>query len=72
MGTVPHVDMAGVELLVDLRATYARQGIDFKLAETHGEVNAALRRLTHGHAADLAETNQTVDNVVDRWRAAHA
>ena len=68
MGNVPHVDLAGAELLVDLRATYAKRGIQLRLAETHGEVNAALRRLSHAHAADLAETNQTVDGILSQWR----
>ena len=68
MGNVPHVDLAGAELLVDLRATYFARGMDFRLAETHGEVNAALRRLGHGHGAGLAETNQTIDDVLNRWR----
>jgi high affinity sulfate transporter 1 len=70
MGNVPHVDLAGAELLVHLRTSYAARGIDFRLAETHGEVNAALRRLSHGNAADLAETNQTIDDVLTRWRSA--
>ena len=64
MGNVPHVDLAGAELLVDLRATSAARGIEFRLAETHGEVRAALRRLSHAHAAALAEANQTVDDVL--------
>ena len=45
------------------------RGIEFRLAETHGEVSEALRRLSHAHAAELAETNQTVDDVLNRWRA---
>jgi anti-anti-sigma factor len=69
MGNVPYVDLAGAELLVDLRATYVKRGIELLLAEPHGEVNAALRRLTGAHGADLAETNQTVDDVLNRWRA---
>jgi len=69
MGNVPYVDLAGAELLVDLRTTYVARGIEFRLAETHGEVNAALRRLGHAHAAGLAETNQTVDGILSQWRA---
>ena len=69
MGNVPSVDLAGAELLVDLRATYAKRGIEFRLAEPHGKVNAALRRLSDAQGADLAETNQSVDDVLNRWRA---
>ncbi len=72
MGNVPYVDLAGAELLVDLRTTFVERGIEFRLAETHGEVIAALQRLGHAHAAELAETNQTVDDVLTRWRASRS
>jgi high affinity sulfate transporter 1 len=69
MGNVPHVDLAGAELLADLHATLLEQGIEFRLAETHGIVREALRRLGSAHAAALAEAHQTVDDVLNRWRA---
>jgi SulP family sulfate permease len=68
MGNVPFVDLAGAELLADLHATLQEQGIDFRLAETHGTVREALRRLHHPHAHGLAEANQTVDDILKRWR----
>jgi high affinity sulfate transporter 1 len=68
MGNVPHVDFAGAELLVGLRQTSVERGIEFRLAETHGEVREALRRLHSPHAAGLAEANQTVDDVLNLWR----
>ena len=68
MGSVPHVDLAGAELLADLRATLFEQGIEFRLAETHGAVREALRRLGSAHASSLAEAHQTVDDVLNRWR----
>ena len=68
MGNVPHVDLAGAELLVHVRAAYAARGIEFRLAGTHGEVRAALRRLHGPDAAGLAETNQTVDDILNHWR----
>jgi high affinity sulfate transporter 1 len=70
MGNVPYVDLAGAELLADLHATLLDQGIEFRLAETHGTVREALRRLGSAHAAALAEAHQTVDDVVGRWQAA--
>ena len=69
MGSVPGVDLAGAELLADLHATLLKQGIEFRLAETHGAVREALRRLGSAHAASLAEAHQTVDDVLNRWRA---
>jgi len=69
MGNVPYVDLAGAELLADLRATLLERGIEFRLAETHGDVREALRRVGAPQAADLAEANRTVDDVVGRWRA---
>jgi len=69
MGNVPHVDLAGAELVVHLRDTFVKRGIDFRLAETRGEVREALRRFSSPHAAGLAEANQTVDAVLSQWRA---
>src|SRR4029077_13573574 len=69
MGNVPYVDLAGAELIADLHATLRRQGITFRLAETHGMVREALRRLGSADAAVLAEAHQTVDDVVGRWRS---
>ena len=68
MGNVPHVDLAGAELLIDLQATLLERGIEFRLAETHGTVREALRRLGSADAAALAEAHQTVDDVLSRWR----
>jgi SulP family sulfate permease len=67
MGNVPYVDLAGAELLVDLSASFRRQGLDFRLAEAHGQVREALRRVDDAHAATLAQADQTVDAVLARW-----
>jgi MFS superfamily sulfate permease-like transporter len=69
MGSVPFVDLAGAEFLADLHTTLREQGIEFRLAETHGIVREALRRLGPAHAAALAERDQTVDDVLSRWRS---
>jgi sulfate permease, SulP family len=69
MGNVPFIDLAGAEFLLHLRAQFSTRAIAFHLAEAHGEVNAALLRLNDPHAATLAEVNQTVDAIVERWRA---
>jgi len=67
MGNVPYVDLAGAELLVDLRSTLAGRGIELRLAEVHGEVREAMGRLGGGHAAGFADANQTVDDVLSAW-----
>jgi SulP family sulfate permease len=68
MGNVPHVDLAGVEFLIELHGSFRQSGIEFRLAEVHGEVREALRRPGHAHASELAEANQTVDDAVNKWR----
>jgi sulfate permease, SulP family len=70
MGSVPYVDLAGAELLQDLRLTLLKRGIEFRLAEAHGQVREALRRLGSTAAAGLAETHQTVEDILSRWGAA--
>ena len=72
MGNVPHIDLAGVEFLIELDQTYRRSGIEFRLAEVHGEVREALRRAGDGHGGRLAEANQTVDAVLHQWRTGAA
>ncbi len=69
MGSVPYVDLAGAQLLTDLQARLHDLGIEFRLAETHGTVREALRRLGSAQAAALAEAHQTVHDVLSRWRA---
>jgi len=70
MGLVPYVDLAGAELLNDLRLTLRQRGIEFRLAEAHGQVREALRRLGSTAAAGLAETHQTVEDILSRPGAA--
>jgi SulP family sulfate permease len=69
MGNVPHADLAGAELLIDLQSTCRRRGIEFRLAEVHGEIREALQRVGSAGATGLAEAHQTVDDVVNKWRA---
>jgi SulP family sulfate permease len=44
MGTVPMIDMAGVEFLTEIHDTLEARGIELRLAETHSVVREALRR----------------------------
>ena len=45
LGAVPKIDLAGAELLADLHRTFRARGIAFRLADAHGEVRDALRRI---------------------------
>jgi len=70
MGNVPHVDLAGVEFLFELDEKCRKSGIELRLAEVHGPVREAIRRLDQGHAHRLAEANQTVADILSQWRGA--
>jgi high affinity sulfate transporter 1 len=69
MGNVPHIDLAGVEFLLELDDKCRKSGIQFKLAEVHGPVREALRR-GEEQGKRLAEANQTVADVLRQWRGA--
>jgi SulP family sulfate permease len=53
MGNVPHADLAGAELLIDLQSMFRRRGIEFRLAEVHGEIREALQRVGSAGATGL-------------------
>jgi MFS superfamily sulfate permease-like transporter len=67
LGAVPRVDLAGAELLHDLHRTFRAQGIEFRLADVHGEVRDALRRIGFDREYGPLESGQTVDLVVSQW-----
>lgn len=68
LGTVPHVDLAGVELLDEIRETLAQRGIAFHLAEAHGPVRTALRLGGFEKNYGPVEADQTVDAVLAKLR----
>ena len=69
LGAVPRVDLAGAELLADLHRTFGARAIEFRLAEAHGEVRAALRRIGLDREHGPLESGQTVDAVLSQWQA---
>jgi MFS superfamily sulfate permease-like transporter len=70
LGAVPKIDLAGAELLSDLRRTFRAKDVAFRLADAHGEVRDALRRVDFEREYDgLLESGQSVDFVVSRWAA---
>jgi anti-anti-sigma regulatory factor len=70
MGNVPFVDLAGAEFLTTLYAELRQKGIELRLAEARGEVREALRRIGGREDGLVVEANQTVDDVLNRWKGA--
>jgi MFS superfamily sulfate permease-like transporter len=68
LGAVPRIDLAGAELLADLLHTFRARGIDLRLADAHGEVRDALRRIGFEQEYGPLQSGQTVDTIVSAWR----
>jgi SulP family sulfate permease len=69
LGAVPRIDLAGAELLADLHKTLRARSIEFQLAEVHGEVREALRRIGFEQEYGPLQSGRTVDLVVSDWEA---
>jgi high affinity sulfate transporter 1 len=72
LGAVPKVDLAGAELLAELHRTFRARDVAFRLADAHGEVRDALRRIGFEREHGLLESGQSVDVVVSAWQASAA
>jgi high affinity sulfate transporter 1 len=72
LGAVPRVDLGGAELIADLHKVLAARGIDLRLAEAHGEVRDALRRIGFEKRYGPLETGQTIERVLAQWQASAA
>jgi len=73
LGAVPKIDLAGAELLSELHRTFRAKDIAFRLADAHGEVRDALRRVKFEQEYDgVLESGQSVDLVVSQWVALEA
>lgn len=68
LGAVPIIDLAGTEMLAEMHEELHARGIDFRLAEAHGPVRDALRRVGSEHKFSQIEANETVTTVIDRWQ----
>ena len=67
LGTVPVLDLAGADLLLELHATLRGRGIGFRLAETHSGVRETLRRAGFERHYGAVEADQTVATVLHKW-----
>jgi MFS superfamily sulfate permease-like transporter len=68
MGTVPAVDLAGLEFLEELQQGL-RRGIALRLAETRGQVREVLLRGGFEKRGAPVIPNQPVATVIDQWRS---
>jgi hypothetical protein len=68
MGTVPKIDFAGTELLAALLRDFRARGIIFRIADAHGEVRDALRRIDFEREHGSIEATHTVAAVVTVWQ----
>jgi len=70
LGAVPKIDLAGAQLLSELQRTFRAKDVAFRLADAHGEVRDALRRVDFEQEYDgVLESGQSVDLVVSQWVA---
>lgn len=67
LGTVSGIDLAGVELLAEIRETLHQQGIAFRLSEAHGVVRETLRRAGFEKSYGPIIADQTVDAVLQQF-----
>lgn len=64
LGTVPMLDMAGVEFLTEFRENLQKRGIQLRLAEARSMVREALRRGGFEQHYGPVEADQTVATVL--------
>ena len=72
LGTVPTLDLAGVEMLAAIHTILRDRGIDFRLAEAHSGVRETLRRADFETSYGPIEPDQTVATVLHKWQLQHA
>ena len=68
LGTVPAIDLAGVEFLEELHEDLAGRGISLRLAEARGQVREALLRSGFAECGVPVIPNQPVATVLADWR----
>jgi high affinity sulfate transporter 1 len=69
MGAVPRIDLAGAELLADLKRTCRAKGIAFRLSDAHGEVREALKRSGFLKDYGALDSAESVDAIVTAWQS---
>jgi MFS superfamily sulfate permease-like transporter len=72
LGSVPRVDLAGAMFIAELHHTLAARGVALRLAEAHGPVRDALRRIGFERPHGTLEAGQTVHAILGEWEHAAA
>jgi SulP family sulfate permease len=71
LGTVPAIDLAGAELLTEIRETLQERGIGFRLSEAHSGVRETLRRAGFEKFYGPIVPDQTVSTVLAQYIPPH-
>lgn len=69
MGSVPMLDIAGVEFLTQLRKSLNQRGIELRLAEAHSTVRETLRRSDFEQSYGPIVPDQTVAAILQKHSA---
>jgi high affinity sulfate transporter 1 len=69
LGAVPTIDLAGAELIVDLHRTVRASGVEFRLADAHGEVRDRLRRIGFESEYGPLEAGQSIERTLSEWQS---
>ena len=69
LGTVPILDLAGADLLAELHHAMRERGMTFRVAEAHGQMREALRRVGFEREYGPVEANQPVATVLRHWKS---
>ncbi len=69
LSAVPKVDLAGAELLANLHSTFRARSIDFRLADVHGQLRDALRRIGFDAEYGPLESGRSIDAELSQWLA---
>ncbi len=67
LGAVPTIDLAGAEVLAEIRERLHERGIVFRLAEARGPVRESLRRSGFDQEYGPIEANETIAIILNRW-----
>ena len=69
LANTPSLDLAGVDLLVDLSDQLGERGVTVRLAETTGPVRDVLRKEKAVDKLGALDREATVEQVIEEWQA---